>query len=200
MQSQFEVNMSGTLDVDATLYATLPTVPTNLVADDPSGNVPTPTPVPSTMLFYRAGSTFTVLGTAVCVNGFPFIYVRMDEDGKEGWLQEVVYQYGLTPLEDAVNSVGCASDLPTRLQIGELAMIVEGIDTALRLRPSPTSFSESLGEYEPGATFTILSGFTCENAGTDAAFTFYQVRMSEDGQVGWLTETSNGRYVLEPVE
>lgn len=94
----------------------------------------------------------------------------------------------------------CDSTLPSRLQIGDIAGVVDVCSRPISLLYTPISFM--FGGMPTGTVFadakvTVINGPACfsdENSGQ----TFWQVR-TDLGQEGWIAECNHDTYWLQPL-
>ena len=88
----------------------------------------------------------------------------------------------------------CGNGLVQRLQVGSRGWInLEPPLLPTRIRSAPSG--ETIAVIEPGTSFTVLSGPTCNAIGTS----WWEVR-TDDGIVGWLPEGDKNGYYIDPLE
>ena len=99
---------------------------------------------------------------------------------------EVLMAGGASPTCGAA----AGKQLPARLRAGMMARIIKKMKAILMEAPG----EGPLDQMESGLKLTIVSGPVCYSASV-----WYEVK-TKDGQAGWVQESREGKYVLEPVE
>lgn len=99
----------------------------------------------------------------------------------------------ILPTEVVPTPVSCPGLLPSRLIVGQRGQVIlEGGNTANRIRSEPGTAYNRIGEIPPGGIFDVLEGPECADG-----YTWW--RVNYDGLVGWTAEAGDGRYWIEPV-
>lgn len=189
--SQFEIGQSGYIATDDELLLPSTQAPSGIMPDVSARSLGR----------YEYGTAFEVVANPYCVEGLPYLYVRM-EDGQEGWIAETTLAYTVVPFNSEVEvdiEATCDTISMPQLAIGEAGRITFSINVPYRLRSEPSTFSEPVATYPSGLTFVVVDGPVCVEE-QDEAFVFYEVVMDEDGTQGWLMAIFDGAVVLEQVE
>ncbi|MCK6580332.1 MAG: hypothetical protein L6Q98_19740 [Anaerolineae bacterium] len=89
--------------------------------------------------------------------------------------------------------VSCPGTQPTRLAVGQTGrVIVEGGNTANRIRSQATASAGQVGSIPPGDEFAVIDGPICADG-----YAWWMV--DYDGLIGWTAEGDAVRYWLEPL-
>lgn len=89
---------------------------------------------------------------------------------------------------------GYTGYLPPRLRVNSQGRVQEG-GAPNRLRSAPNTDAEQIGVINPGRTFDIIGGPSCD----ESNYVWWQVVI--DGQVGWTAEgVLPDEYYLEPID
>lgn len=97
-----------------------------------------------------------------------------------------------TPTASAT-PVTCPGTLTSRLIVGQTArVIVEGGNTANRIRSQATASAGQVGSIPPGDEFAVIDGPICADG-----YAWWMV--DYDGLIGWTAEGDAARYWLEPL-
>lgn len=98
----------------------------------------------------------------------------------------------ITP-PDVVQTAQCSGALPSRLVTGQSARVLDGAPN--RIREYPGVDAPVVGEIPSGATFSIVSGPSCD--GVSSIMWWY---IDYDGITGWTAEGQDDTYFTEPLE
>jgi hypothetical protein len=96
----------------------------------------------------------------------------------------------ITP-PDVAYTARCPDSLPARLVAGQSAAVLPGSPN--RIREYPGEDGEIIGEIPSGATFSVVSGPSCD--GTSITWWFVEY----DGVRGWTAEGVDDTYFVAPV-
>jgi eukaryotic-like serine/threonine-protein kinase len=88
----------------------------------------------------------------------------------------------------------CPGIYPTRLQVGDRAMVTSDPPKNNRVREDGNLDSEILGELRPGRTMVIIDGWKCENN-----MIWWKIQALDVDLTGWTSEGDAENYWLEPV-
>ena len=111
-------------------------------------------------------------------------------NGTRGWMAEG--QGGTYYLESMNFLQQTCSQPHSRLSVGDLARVARVNGTNMRIRSRP-GFSESiLNKVPEGTALTIMEGPECVDGNN-----WWYIR-TNNGLEGWMTESQNGIYWLEP--
>jgi hypothetical protein len=147
-----------------------------------------------------AGTEFSVVDGPRCSDGFTWWQINVN--GTIGWTVEG--RDGLYFLEPATVAVAtpevntstreiCNASVPPRLWRGQQGYVNDGDSN--RVRATPGTGGELVGEIAPGTRFGVLEDYVCADG-----LTWWRVVVNEPGGlIGWTAEGSDGEYWLEPV-
>lgn len=90
-------------------------------------------------------------------------------------------------------SENCPGALPSRLKAGEYAYVIPEPPVPNRVRSGPGSEYDIVGEAQPGAAMSVLSGPRCSNG-----WSWWEVSVQGSGLRGWTAEGDASEYWLAP--
>ncbi len=135
------------------------------------------------------GTRFLIIGEHKCNDGYTWWQIEIP-NGSRGWMAEGKGgTYYLEPMSFAQQT---CSETASRISIGDQARVaqVDGSNTRLRSQPG---FTQSIvGKVPEGTRLTILDGPECVDGNN-----WWYVR-TNNGLEGWMTESQNGIYLIEP--
>lgn len=135
------------------------------------------------------GTRFLIIGGHKCNDGYTWWQIEIP-NGSRGWMAEGKGgTYYLEPMSFAQQT---CSETVSRLSVGDQAQVarVDGSNTRLRSQPG---FTQSIvGKVPEGTPLTILDGPECIDGNN-----WWYVR-TNNGLEGWMTESQNGVYLIEP--
>lgn len=99
-------------------------------------------------------------------------------------------RYELLSLMPGEGAEDCPAAPPTRLNVGDVAVVVVAEGDTLRARANPPD-GEILELLEPGVTLPIVGGPTCANN-----LLWWEVTLPDE-QTGWVAEAITGEYFLD---
>lgn len=99
----------------------------------------------------------------------------------------------LTPQPDT-NAFVCPDGLPSRLHVGDTAIVSFDPPDPNRVRENPGRDQRVVGQIFPGESFVILDGPACSGG-----WVWWRVRADKDGLTGWTAEGSGTTYWLVPL-
>lgn len=101
----------------------------------------------------------------------------------------------VTPTPSQLSPVACANMMPSRLNVGISAQIVEN----LNMRNAPEISAQILQTNPAGMQVKIIDGPVCTPRG-QSAYLWWKIRLNT-GLEGWSAETplNNRSYFLEPI-
>ena len=136
------------------------------------------------------GTRFLIVGGHTCSDGYTWWNIELG-NGTRGWMAEGKGgTYYLEPMDFRQQT---CSDLGTRLAPGKPARVAQVDGTNMRIRSQP-GFSQGIIDRVPeGTRLTVLNGPKCID-GTN----WWYIR-TNGGIEGWMTESQNGIYLLEPI-
>jgi predicted Ser/Thr protein kinase len=89
----------------------------------------------------------------------------------------------------------CPGLLPSRLQPGLLAVVSDDDPRPINVRRSPGLDGIRVNQFPVGTAFRVLQGPVCESG-----YPWFRVERVSDGYAGWIAESGEGVYYVEPVE
>jgi hypothetical protein len=155
----------------------------------------------------QQGNPEHVLGTAAPVSGVATLswqvpqtlgqdfFLRAEAVGTGGQSASTLFVRVLIGTADAGPTpiVNCPSAPPTRLAIGDMGRVTEGLPNVLRSLPGKNSSGSVVtGQMPAGSTFTVLDGPQCADT-----YLWWQVNFN--GKIGWTPEGERTTYWLEPI-
>lgn len=134
------------------------------------------------------GSQFTIVKGPTCKDGYTWWQVGL-ENGARGWVAEgSKAKYFIEPVSAA--QLSCKK-MRARLEIGDQARVAETDGTNMRIREAPGFSRSILARVPEGTVVKILDGPRCVDGNN-----WWKIRSGS--QEGWMTESQNGTYLLEP--
>jgi hypothetical protein len=98
-----------------------------------------------------------------------------------------------TPTERASTWQPCPAIYPSRLNVGDTAMVSQDPPLPNRVRSQATTTSTVLGFIQPGERVQIVGGPVCSNE-----WIWWQVSSLSTGLTGWTAEGDSQAYWLAP--
>lgn len=135
------------------------------------------------------GTRFLIIGGYKCNDGYTWWQIEIP-NGSRGWMAEG--KGGIYYLEPMSFAQQTCSENISRISVGDQARVaqVDGSNTRLRSQPG---FTQSIvGKVPEGTPLTILDGPECIDGNN-----WWYVR-TKNGLEGWMTESQNGIYLIEP--
>lgn len=140
---------------------------------------------------FPVGTAFTVLEGPVCQNNYAWFRVRENApNGQSGWVAES--GEGVYYLDPRSAGDACPGSLPSRLQVGAVALVDTPNGGPLRLRGEVGEAGRVIALIPEGVRLEMRAGPVCE-----AGRNWWQVRLA-DGRTGWVSETDADSYFLVP--
>ncbi len=91
--------------------------------------------------------------------------------------------------------VSCPGLLPSRLQVGMVAVVSDDDPRPVNVRGGPGLAATRVGQFAVATRFTVLEGPVCQNN-----YAWFRVREeATNGLTGWVAESGEGVYYLEPL-
>lgn len=136
------------------------------------------------------GTRFLIVGGHNCSDGYTWWNIELP-NGTRGWMAEGKGgSYYLEPMDFRQQT---CSDLGTRLKRGAQARVAKVDGSNMRIRSQPGFSQDILDKVPEGTLLTVLDGPKCVD-GTN----WWYIR-TRSGIEGWMTESQNGVFLLEPV-
>jgi hypothetical protein len=137
------------------------------------------------------GTRFLIVGGNECGDGYTWWNIELG-NGTRGWMAEGKGgSYYLEPMDYRQQT---CSEMGTRLKLGIRARVAFVNGSNMRIRSQP-GFSQGIVDRVPeGTLLTVLDGPKC----IDGNYWWF-IRTSS-GIQGWMTESQNGTYLLEPAQ
>lgn len=135
------------------------------------------------------GTRFLIVGGHKCSDGYTWWNIELP-NGTRGWMAEGKKgTYYLEPMDYRQQT---CSDLPTRLKPGMQARVAIVNGGKMRVRKNPGFSQDILDRVPEGTSLTVLDGPKCIDGSN-----WWYIR-TNTGIEGWMTESQNGTYLLEP--
>ncbi|MBN1680110.1 MAG: DUF3160 domain-containing protein [Anaerolineae bacterium] len=106
----------------------------------------------------------------------------------------IVITSGLAPLVPVTVRAqdGCANGLPPRLVVGGSGQVSFTDGLPLNVRAAPGLSGAQVTQLPEGTAFSVIDGPVCADA-------IYWWQIDSGGVIGWIAESADGTYYVEPV-
>jgi serine/threonine protein kinase len=167
---------------------------TTLYPDAPTRVRQSPGTGASVVRSIPAGQTFWVIGGPQCVNNIPWWQIEgFDVSGNwTGWIGEGQSgTYWIEPFD--TGPIDCPGAPAPRMVPGQQGRITLYPASPSRVRSTPSTNGQILGQLNPGTTFKVLSGPVC-----DPSHQWRWWLINATWIEGWVAEGPAGEYWIEP--
>ena len=136
------------------------------------------------------GTQFLIKQGPKCADGYTWWQVQL-QNGTKGWMAEGSKAvYFIEPVSASQSS---CKGMRTRISVGEQARAAFTDGSNMRIREKPGFSQDILDKVPEGTIIKVLDGPQCADGNN-----WWKIRTAK-GLDGWMTESQNGVYLLEPV-